>query len=290
MKKSILLFFTVLIALSLTAFGVINWNDLETEKAESSASKELAIKTTTEEKGNPNSNYEGPIGPILKSDTVKVKPKVFEDFIYDVGPRFEPFKKSNLRKAKSIEYFFEWEELQTITKLSFVEIIIIENDRQTQKREIGYTNMFTEAQLKLIQSFDYNSHFNIRMEYQKKNTSGQLEHKFNSPHLTIVPEKQAVYSDGYDALKKFLKESSREARIKANVDPMKLQPAKLIFTVTKNGNIENIRLDRTSKYPLVDKTMIELISKTPGTWKPAENEKGEKMDQELVVSFGLMGC
>lgn len=290
MKKSILVFCAVLITLSLTAFGVINWKGLKTEKTNTSEIKDIAINSTTEKKENPNSNYEGPVGPVFKSDTVKVKPKVFEDFIYDVGPRFEPFKKSDIRKAKSIEDFFKWEELQSIVQLNFVEIILIENDRQTEKREIGYSNIFTEAQLKLIQSFDYNSHFNIRMEYQKKDSSGQLEHKFNSPHLTIVPEKTATYSDGYDVLKRFLKESSREARIKANVDPMKLQAAKLYFTVTKEGNIENIRLDRTSKYPLVDKKMIELISKTPGTWIPAENEKGEKMDQELVVSFGLMGC
>ena len=36
--------------------------------------------------------------------------------------------------------------------------------------------------------------------------------------------------------------------------------------------------------------MIELIYKIPGTWQPAENAKGEKIDQELVLSFGLMGC
>ena len=85
-----------------------------------------------------------------------------------------------------------------------------------------------------------------------------------------------------------LKESSREARI--NVDPMKLQPAKLIFTVTKEGNIKNVRLDRSSNYPLVDETMLDLIKNLPGKWKPAENENGEKIDQEQVVSFGLMGC
>jgi len=36
--------------------------------------------------------------------------------------------------------------------------------------------------------------------------------------------------------------------------------------------------------------MIKLIKNLPGDWKPAENYKGELMDQELVVSFGLMGC
>ena len=36
--------------------------------------------------------------------------------------------------------------------------------------------------------------------------------------------------------------------------------------------------------------MIQLIKNTPDQWVPAENEKGEKVEQELVVSFGLMGC
>ena len=70
----------------------------------------------------------------------------------------------------------------------------------------------------------------------------------------------------------------------------KLQPAKLYFTVSKEGMIENVRLDRTSNFPAVDETMIELITNAPGKWIPAENSKGEKVDQELVVSFGLMGC
>ena len=39
-----------------------------------------------------------------------------------------------------------------------------------------------------------------------------------------------------------------------------------------------------------DKKMIELITNLPGKWAPAENQKGEKVDQELVISFGLMGC
>ena len=28
----------------------------------------------------------------------------------------------------------------------------------------------------------------------------------------------------------------------------------------------------------------------PRAWQPAENAKGEKVDQELVISFGAMGC
>ncbi|MEL7004495.1 MAG: hypothetical protein AAFN93_17440 [Bacteroidota bacterium] len=60
--------------------------------------------------------------------------------------------------------------------------------------------------------------------------------------------------------------------------------------VTKNGTLENVRLTATSGYPSVDELMVELIDSLPAKWNPAENSEGEKVDQELVFFFGLMGC
>jgi hypothetical protein len=36
--------------------------------------------------------------------------------------------------------------------------------------------------------------------------------------------------------------------------------------------------------------MAELIANTSGEWIPAENAQGEKVEQELVLFFGSMGC
>jgi hypothetical protein len=33
-----------------------------------------------------------------------------------------------------------------------------------------------------------------------------------------------------------------------------------------------------------------LANNLPGKWQPAENAKGEKVDQVLVLSFGIVGC
>jgi len=63
-----------------------------------------------------------------------------------------------------------------------------------------------------------------------------------------------------------------------------------ILQLLKIGTITNVKLDRTSGYLNMDKTMVELIKNTPGKWKQAENVKGENVDQELVVSFGMVGC
>jgi len=268
MKKNIIIFCAVLTTLSLTAFGVLNWNDLETDGLETLVNEDITTNMQFKD---------------------KIKKRIFSDFIYDVGPRFSAIKKGDIDKARSINAFFDEEQMQTIVSLKSVSIIIIIDDKRSDIRETGYSDELTAAQLKLLQSFDYSTNFLISAEYQQKNKeTGKLEDSYSTPHLTIVPEKQATYVNGKDALMTFLKDNSEAAR--ENVDPEKLQPAKLSFTVTKDGTIENEKLDRTSGYPALDQTMIELITKAPGVWKPAENSKGEKVNQELVVSFGLMGC
>jgi hypothetical protein len=170
-----------------------------------------------------------------------------------------------------------------------VSVIIIENDEQTDMRETGYSGMLTFDQINLLQSFDYSTNFLIRADFQEMNAvSGALENNYASPHLTMVPEKQAVYANGKDALLEYLSKNNKENTANLNID--KLRPAKLYFTVSKKGAISNVRLDRTSGYSNIDNTMIELINKAPGMWVPAEDSNGQKVDQELVISFGMIGC
>ncbi|PTM08999.1 MAG: hypothetical protein DA407_06740 [Bacteroidetes bacterium] len=268
MKKSILIIFAGVITLGLTAFGIMQSNNSEVN--ELSESNTIVMSTTADN---------------------KIADKIFTDFIYDVGPRFSPIKKTDLDKITSFNDIIGEEHANRIVEYKWVTVVLIIDDKESNVREFGTSDVLTEAQLNLLHSFDYSTNLMIAADYQGKNKeTGVLEDTHWTPYLTIVPEKQAEYSEGQDALKVYLKESSKDSRDRANVDPEKLQPAKLYFTVTKNGTIENIKLDRTSNYPLVDYTMIELITKLPGTWIPAENHEGEKVDQELVVSFGLMGC
>lgn len=269
MKKSILIFCAALTILSLTAYGFINWSDLETDQLEeSSVSEDIAGNTKVIE---------------------KIKKRIFSDFIYDVGPRFNAIKKGDLDNVRSFSDFIGEDHAQRIVSYKSLSVIILNGDKQTDTKETGNDGVLTAAQIKLLQSADYSTNILIWADYLEKNIeTGQLEDSYWTPYLTIVPEKQATYVGGKYALMEYLNDNSEDVR--ANVEADKLRPAKLFFTVTKNGTIENVKLDRTSGYPLVDKTMIELITKAPGAWEPAENTKGEKVDQELVISFGLMGC
>jgi len=250
------------------AFGFINRNNSETDQVETTVSENVAINT-----------------PVIE----KINKRIFSDFIYDVGPRFHVIKKGNLDNVRSFSDFIGKDHAQRIVSYKSLSVIILDGDKQTDIKETGNHGVLTAAQIKLLQSTDYSTNLLIRAEYIERNKeTGELENSYWTPYLTIVPEKQAAYVPGKDALMEYLKEYSKEVRV--NVQTDKLQPAKLFFTVTKKGTIENVKLDRTSGYPSVDKKMIELITKTPGKWEPAENANGEKLDQELVISFGLMGC
>lgn len=269
MKKGIL-FIAVLITMGITAFGFVNWNNSESDE------KELAINNDV----IPDSLFVG-----------KKNNKIFTDFIYDVGPRFGSITRSELANANFFSEYIGEEHAKRIVSYKSLSVIILEGQEKTDIRETGVGGLLNDAQMKLLQSMPYSTNVLFWVDYFEKNEeTGVVEDSYWTPHLTIVPEKQAEYAGGKDALKAYLKEKSKAVRDRENVDPEKLQPAKLFFTVNKEGGVENVFLDRTSNYPEVDKTMIELISNLPSNWIPAENAKGEKVAQELVVSFGLMGC
>ena len=267
MKKSIM-FSAILITVSVTVFGFMKWNDSETNQLETSVIEGSAIDTQALE---------------------KINKRIYSDFIYDIGPRFGPIKKRDLENVNFFSDYIGEEHSQRIVSYKSLGVIILDGDKKTDVRETSNNGLFTRAQINLLQSLPYSTNILIWADYLEKNKiTGDLEDTHWTPYLTIVPEKQAVYVSGKEAFVEYLKANSKDVR--ANVQADKLQPAKLFFTVTKNGIIENVKLDRSSGYPSIDKTMIELITNVPGAWESAKNSKGEKVDQELVISFGLMGC
>ena len=60
--------------------------------------------------------------------------------------------------------------------------------------------------------------------------------------------------------------------------------------ITTDGTVSDVILESTSGYDSIDDKMIELIKSMPGKWNAATDSQGEKVEQELVYSFGLVGC
>ncbi|MEJ1221117.1 energy transducer TonB [Sediminicola sp. 1XM1-17] len=268
MKKNNPVLCVSILILGLMAFGFVNRSTSESNKVSIPDNLNLASN---------------------QSPSQHMDFRYFADYIYDVGTRFGPIKKEDLNKVTSFSDLIDDDDAKKIVTYKFVEVIVIENDKESNTRESGNSGELTSAQLNLLKRSDYSTNLKIRADVMQKNShTGELENSYWTPHLTIVPEKQAVYVHGKDALMEFLRENSKVSWV--NVVEDKLKSARLYFTVTKNGTIENVALDSSSNFPEVDQRMIELIKQTLGKWHPAVNTKGEKVDQELVLSFGLMGC
>jgi len=211
------------------------------------------------------------------------------NFNYKVGSRFNGISKTDLQNARSFSDFIAEEHANRIVSYASMSVVTLKDGHQTDSKKITNSGVFSVAQLALLQTFDYSANIMISANFTEKSfESGELQESTWTPYLTVVPEKQVVYKDGADALIDYLKENSKEQRLVEQED--KLKSARLNFTVTKNGTVSNAKIVSTSGYPTIDAKMLELINNLPGTWEAAENEKGEKVDQELVFSFGADGC
>jgi len=228
----------------------------------------------------------------LVDSNIETTPKMtLPDLYYGVDTRFAAVKKSDIDKETTIYAFLNEGEKQQIAQVNSVDLIIIKNNQHSNIREYGESENLTDRQLKLLKSTDYFSHFKLKTIFKEKNTkNSKLEEHWFGPYITVVPEKQAKYVDGKEALLTYLKENSiDDMNIITN---KKLGAIKISFIVTKEGNVSNVIHDvMTTGYASIDQKLIELVKNIPGHWIPAENSNGEKMDYEFVFTFGPRdGC
>lgn len=267
MKNHISIFKSYIVIIGLIIFGCENQNKQKNQ----SLDKDTLVAE--------NRELEGP------------KVKALQDLYYGVDARFESVKKQDVHNATTIYDFLNEGEKEQIEHIYSVDVIMVKDNQLSQIHAVGTSAKLTEEQKKILKSTDYFSHFTIRTEFNTKNKeTGQLEDRFFGPHITVVPEKQATYVNGKDALLDYLMVNSFEHMNVIKGD--NLGAIKLSFTITKDGSVTDVKHDAmTTGYPSIDKKLIELLKNIPGKWIPAETSNGEKIDQELVFTFGPRdGC
>lgn len=205
------------------------------------------------------------------------------DFYYDIDVRFATsITKEKLNASKNMFEIFPAHATEGIKELYNTKVGVF-----TSKGEViieGKNEVLTESQINLLKMATYSSDFYIHGNF--KNDFGTEDYIVY--YMTVVPDIEAEYEMGKDALLYYLKENSKE--IIKEVKKEKLQPGKIRFIVDSTGHIKSAKLDATSGYDDIDTKMLELIKKSPGKWNPAKDAKGNYIEQELVYSFGIVGC
>lgn len=260
MKRTIISICSILLGVGLTAFVVSNHESTERE-----AKCNLPSEATTTD--------------------IKETP----DFYFGVGPRFNPITRTELSKIVSFRDFVHPEENLRIAKVIDTKIIKIENEAQTNFFQYQKGELLSWFQLNMLKETELSGNFCISANCQVKHEiSGKLEDRSYNPHHTLVPDEQATYKLGEEALLSYLRENSAES-IKI-VDQEKRSSAKVYFTITSKGELTAIRLTGTTGYSSIDDRLLELIANLPSDWNPAKDEHGNTVEQELVFTFGNEGC
>jgi hypothetical protein len=265
MKKNILIICTTLIIFSLTACAQ-KQNNTPTIQTETASAKTVAFENTF---------------------TNAVDRQINPDLIYKVESRFMTrVTKDKLDNATSIIDILPKRATMYMEQYQNVVVSILQADGEITA--IGIDETLNEAQLKLLKSADYSTNFYITSDCKHRTEFGKIENYNLVYYMTVIPEKEAEFTYGQEALIEYLKTNSKSKTAVIRAD--KLQPCRINFKVTKEGKIKNVKLDSTSGYPSVDEALIDLLTNMPQTWIPATNTKGEKIDQELVFFFGSEGC
>lgn len=209
---------------------------------------------------------------------------------YDLDSRFIlTVTKERLRAARTIHDIIPGHLEQDGVSYTAVSIRILEGERTTDIVEVGEGHALNAAQLKLLHSLDYSSNFMIRATYSVKNrASGVTSWDVATPHVTVVPEQEAMNSNGMEALIEHVEQGT--ADFPYLVDADKLQAGKVVFTVNEAGALTDVRLTGSAGYPALDTRVLELVNTFPGTWAPATNAAGQPVPQEFIFSFGTVGC
>ncbi len=268
MKKRILLLSIFLVVLLMAAFAFKNEVVSTTEPQEIASAADL---TSTEKSTEIATEKKDPV------------------IQFDMGTRFQGIKKSDLDKATSFEDFIGIKHANRIISYKSLSVIELDDDKQTDRKITTNSGDLTEAQRNHLQAAGLSSNILIWAEYTEKwEDTGVVEESYWTPHLTVVPEKEATYNQGEKAFLTYLEENIPE--FTDFVRREQLQPGRIYLTIGKEGTLTNVDLQASSGIPQMDEKLVKLIFEAPGKWTPAENADGEKVEQLLVVFFGTMGC
>ena len=99
------------------------------------------------------------------------------------------------------------------------------------------------------------------------------------------PAIQAQFPGGQIALLKYLKTNVAE---KAVYPDNGMPPEKIIakFFINENGKATDAKIIKSSGHQYIDKLFIQAIDNMP-LWTPAENPKGKKVRQEMIIPFRM---
>ena len=164
-----------------------------------------------------------------------------------------------------------------------VEISAYKNGIQTKAS--GISDVLNQEQKELIRLADRSNDIAVIVTYIPNNSLKNNPEKQYDFKVTVMPDKNAIYSEGTEQLIQYLQKNNIVNIEAGSFTGYDLTAIK--FTITEQGNISDIQVAMPLKDTKIDEMLVTAISKMPG-WKPAEFSNGLKVKQDFILTIGNM--
>ena len=164
-----------------------------------------------------------------------------------------------------------------------VEISAYKNGIQTKAS--GISDVLNQEQKELIRLADRSNDIAVIVTYIPNNSLKNNPEKQYDFKVTVMPDKNAIYSEGTEQLIQYLQKNNIVNIEAGSFTGYDLTAIK--FTITEQGNISDIQVAMPSKDTKIDEMLVAAISKMP-SWKPAAFSNGLKVKQNFVLTIGNM--
>ena len=210
-----------------------------------------------------------------------------QDLAFDIRGTYEkPITIEKLQRAKTIADINPGYPSSWIS--NYISVEISATNKGEVRKATGVDAQLTDAQLSLIKMADIGTDIIVNVQYYPKDLLNNEAIKKINFAYTLVPKTEAKYLGGHQLLKQYLKEKAID-KIPENI-AKELQIAIVSFSISKEGQITDAQISKTSGDEGVDQLLLEVIRTMP-RWKPAEGANGIKIKQKFEFSVGnLLGC
>ena len=166
-------------------------------------------------------------------------------------------------------------------------VVTVTDDEQTATA-MGQGETFTAEQQALLKDAIAGDQISIEVKYRPAHFSKHEASKTIAMNYSIVPEKEAEYPGGRDALMTFLEERTIG---KLNPEIAKaIEIASVTFTISGDGIVEEVTLDKPTYHASVNELLLNAFKDMP-KWAPATRADGSQLSQKFQLTLGTMiGC
>lgn len=208
--------------------------------------------------------------------------------LYIVRKRFSKrITKAQIQEAKLINDFLPHYPGGWIVEYTSVKIIA--EIKGETKTATAPDNKLTAEQVALLNTLEPLDGIFLQIRYMAENSvTGEMESSMMEYALGVIPDVEAEFRGGHDALINYLAENSWEEIVANGYDALSMKTTGIRFTINLEGKAEDIEVFVPSGNKKVDEILKQTIENMP-PWIPAENFNGEKAKEQFELVMGD-GC